>query len=128
MYQIDLKGYFEKSLCATKSLDYNSVAANSKYDCSSKCDSDATCAAFVYADSKCSKRLYSDLDRNGGSTELCHLAKYLELTGSMFANGHFSEDNCKAYCDDEANICKAYSYSGGKCVLETTTTEFTNDL
>ena len=117
MYQIDLKGYFVKSLCSTKPADYNSVAANSIYDCSSKCDSDATCAAFVYADSKCSKRLYSDLVRNGGSTELCHLAKYLELTGSMFTNGHFSEDNCKAYCDDENYICKAYSYSGGKCIL-----------
>lgn len=65
MYQIDLKGYFEAKLCLVKqeSLDYNSMAANSKYDCSSKCDADATCAAFVYADSKCSKRLYSDLDK-----------------------------------------------------------------
>ena len=104
-----MKGYYQDVVCNQQTIDYNSVAATSEFDCSSKCDSDASCAAFVFDTLKCSKRLYSDL-HGAGAKEQCYALNKNEHT--------VTEEKCKEYCDENnGGTCTAYSYSGGKCSI-----------
>ena len=79
MYEVDLKGYQELVLCLDEPT-LSTTSAYSMYHCSSRCDDDATCAAFTYIDDICIKRTQSNVDEGEGRRLTCYVSIHRVLT------------------------------------------------
>ena len=75
MYQIKLKGYKEMVLCLHDDT-LPTMPAFSVNDCSLKCDVDADCAAFVFENDLCTKRLPANTADGDGMRERCYVKNY----------------------------------------------------